>query len=356
MAEATVISRIHKLMALTTDRGATEHEAAIAAEHVQRLLAEHNLSMATIEASGQSSGDGGKRVKQEGVGGKQVYKWQQSLMKAIGKLNYCHVTPLFKERREFDERKCVTRATKVFDGYEIIGRVDNVATTRVMFEYLLSAIERAARDDVNNDPSQFFTRYAHSFKEGCADRLRVRLGAKHQEIIDEQERRAREQQARGQHPGAAPSNLPAVLMSDMIQNEKDLNNDLLYGYEPGTTARQHREWEDQSRKNQERRDAREKELVVAGYPSKVAYYIALGYDEQRAYQLAFPKPDKPETDAQRRKREQREERYDERYWSRYQKEASRLDQEGYTRGDRAGETIGLDAQLDTGKQHKLKGQ
>src|SRR4051812_48343500 len=84
----SVINRIQKLMALTEGRGATEAEAALAASHVQRLLAEHNLSMAHIEASGGSSGADGKRER-TGVNRKQVYKWQRELMAALAELNYC---------------------------------------------------------------------------------------------------------------------------------------------------------------------------------------------------------------------------------------------------------------------------
>ena len=38
-------------------------EAAIAAEHVQRLLQEHNLTLSQVEATGGASDEGGKREK-----------------------------------------------------------------------------------------------------------------------------------------------------------------------------------------------------------------------------------------------------------------------------------------------------
>ena len=44
-----IIEKIKKLLALANS--SNEHEAALAASHAQRLLSEHNLAMADIEAA-----------------------------------------------------------------------------------------------------------------------------------------------------------------------------------------------------------------------------------------------------------------------------------------------------------------
>jgi hypothetical protein len=49
MAENPIIEKIKKLLALANS--CNEHEAALAASHAQRLLSEHNLAMADIEAA-----------------------------------------------------------------------------------------------------------------------------------------------------------------------------------------------------------------------------------------------------------------------------------------------------------------
>ncbi len=49
MEPSPIIEKIKKLLALADS--SNEHEAALAAGHAQRLLAEHNLAMADIEAS-----------------------------------------------------------------------------------------------------------------------------------------------------------------------------------------------------------------------------------------------------------------------------------------------------------------
>lgn len=344
----TVVARIRKLMALTAERGASEAEAALAAEHVQRLLGEHNLSMAAVEASGGSSGNDGKRVR-EGVQRRQVYRWQRELMSAVADLNYC---------KSFIRWKTRWNKASIFDGYELIGRAANVATATVMFEYLLQTIERLAREEVL-DPSQYFTRYAHSFKEGCSDRLVERLRHKRDEIVAEADRKAREERTRSRHPGAARSNLPALVLSDVIQQEKDLNEDFQYGRPPGTTARERAEREARSTAAQIERETKEKTLVAQGIDPRVAYYIAAGYSQAVAEELARPTPEKPETDAQRRRREAREERDNDRFWERYQRrqerEAARIDQGAYRKGHAAGSGVGLDPQLRRGSNNRRIG-
>lgn len=339
----TVVARIQKLMNLTTERGASEAEAALASSHVQRLLAEHNLSMSAVEASGDRGSTGSERTRQEGIGSRQVYKWQRRLMKQIGELNYCKV---------LERHKTQWNKPSVFDGYDLIGRIDNVTTVRLMFEYLLYTIERLAREHVAN-PAQFFTRAAHSFREGCADRLVERLEEQQAKIVHEQEKKVREAAARARHPSATPTTLPALL-SDVVQNENDLNNDLYCGWKPGTTAQNRRNQETEARA----RKVREAELIAKGYPSDVAYYMAAGYDENRAYRLAQPSPEpKPETEAQRRKRQKREERVSEAYWSyqqsRADREAQRLDRGAYRAGKQAGNDVGLNRQVDRDDKKRL---
>lgn len=46
---APIIEKIKKLLALANS--SNEHEAALAAGHAQRLLSEHNLAMADIDAT-----------------------------------------------------------------------------------------------------------------------------------------------------------------------------------------------------------------------------------------------------------------------------------------------------------------
>lgn len=350
-ADPGVIARIRKLMALTVQRGASEAEAEIATGHVQRLLAEHNLSMAAVEASGGSSGEHGRRTK-ETFSRRQVYKWQRDLMTAVAELNFCVAFPRWESR---------TGGPDIFDGYDLIGRIDNVATCRLMFDYLLHSIERLAREYVNNDPTQFFTRTAHSFKEGCSTRLTERLFDKHREIVEEQERKAREEQAAARHPAAASSNLPAIILKDIVQSEKDLNEDLRRGLEPGTTARRRQEQEEKSERQRLERERRFNEALAMGHDQNIAYFYSHGWDIERAIELARVddnnEPAKPETEAQRKRRIESEkragQRYEERQRRRKEREHRRLDRIAFCRGQEAGETVSLHRQVDGTKRNKL---
>jgi len=347
-ASEAVISRIRKLMALTTDAGATEAEAALAASHVQRILAEHNLSMAAVETSGgTSSGEGGKRER-TAVNKRQVYAWQRYLMNTVAEVNYCVALARFG----------VGKGQKIFNGYDLIGRVDNVTTVSLMFEYLLEAIERLARNFVDNDPARYFTREAHSFKEGCADRLRERLERQFQDLLAEQAKKEREDKVRNSHPGAAPGTGLVLYLGDVVQREKDLNQDLIKGLEPGTTARNREQYEAESKAASDRRQAIY-DTNVGLHGHEVALYLSYGYSLDRAQEFARQQnePSKPETEAQKRKRMERNEkaakRAREQQNRRWQREANRLDQGAYRQGHEAGDEISLNRQIDEDRKKRI---
>lgn len=345
MSSSKVISLIQKLLTLSKDGGATEAEAALAAEKAQQLMLEHNLTFATVEQTGKT-GDDGVRVK-EGLDKRQVYNWQKSLMANIAELNFCHVDLRYEDRGH----------TKVFNGYRLIGRAANVASTTVMFEYLVTTIDRLAKEHVQ-DPARYFTKYAHSFREGCADRIAERLQDRQAEIVKEQERKAKEEETRRAHPAYAGSNLPAIILRNFIDDEKELNQDMVEGLPPGTTKARRLEYERERAEQKAAREARYNELIAAGETSAVAQYMAAGFSRERAIEITTPEPVKPMTDAQRRQRDAKERRYrnqqQEQRWRREQREARRLDGEGYRAGLQTGDKVGLDQQMDEDRKRRIK--
>jgi|SRR5580693_613297 hypothetical protein len=336
---------INKLLTLSKDGGATEAEAALATEKAQELMTEHNLSMASVEAAGGQSGDEGKRIK-DGVAHRQVYKWQKSLMSSLADLNFC-----------FSKERYVRGS--VFDGYQLIGRAANVASTRLMFEYLLQTIERLARDDVK-DPSQYFTRYAHSFKEGCAERVVERLKHRREQEVAEQEAKRQEQAVRAQHPGAASSNALVVVLSDYVQDETDANTDFRYNLEPGTTKQKRlnaeRERAEYDAKARIRRDQRRIDLLTSRPDidpegDLFEWMADYGLSEESYYKAAQPK--KPETEAQRAKRLAGEQREHQRWQDQRWRRDAKRDWTGYSKGKRAGDGVGLDRQVAEDRKHRL---
>lgn len=74
---APIIEKIKKLLALANS--SNEHEAALAAGHAQRLLSEHNLAMADIDATNKPD----KADKVETVVPKTLPKWLRHLSSSV---------------------------------------------------------------------------------------------------------------------------------------------------------------------------------------------------------------------------------------------------------------------------------
>jgi len=72
-----IIEKIKKLLALANS--SNEHEAALAASHAQRLLSEHNLAMADIEAAHRPE----KADKVEATVSKTLPKWLRHLSAGV---------------------------------------------------------------------------------------------------------------------------------------------------------------------------------------------------------------------------------------------------------------------------------
>jgi hypothetical protein len=77
MENTPIIEKIKKLLALASS--SNEHEAALAASHAQRLLAEHNLAMTDIEAAHKPH----KADKMETSVSKSLPKWVRSLSAGV---------------------------------------------------------------------------------------------------------------------------------------------------------------------------------------------------------------------------------------------------------------------------------
>lgn len=305
-----IIERIHKMLRLAKDGGATEGEAAAALEIAQETMRKYNLTMAEMELSGKS-GDARSKNKIEG---KAMYTYQQSLMAVVAKVNFCHVsiTQAYKGKRWLP------------NGYVIIGREANVASTVQMYQYLNSSIDRIVKPHLNSY-RETLSRWAVSFKEGVATRLQERLQERHDSAIREQSRAARETQARSNHP-ASSGNALVVVMEDFEQKERDLNADFRNGWEPGTTAAN-------------------RAKAVAKWNAEEAERA----ERDRQWQEAERVRRENMTEKQRQKEDERNRRDQERAQERYDRERQRYwdrrDVGAYFKGKEAGDSIGLDQQV-----------
>lgn len=78
-----VIEKIRKLLALSNS--SNEHEAALAASHAQRLLAEHNLAMADLNTTQKPE----KAEKIETAAAKKLPKWLRHLTAGVSNAFDC---------------------------------------------------------------------------------------------------------------------------------------------------------------------------------------------------------------------------------------------------------------------------
>ncbi len=83
MENSPIIEKIKKLLALANS--SNEHEAALAAGHAQRLLSEHNLAMADIEATHKPD----KADKVETAVSKTLPKWMRHLSAGVSSAFDC---------------------------------------------------------------------------------------------------------------------------------------------------------------------------------------------------------------------------------------------------------------------------
>lgn len=81
MTRERIIERVRKLLALSNS--SNEHEAALAAAHAQRLLAEHNLAMSELEMQEEGAGEAELLVA------RTVSKWLSSLFATVANAFDC---------------------------------------------------------------------------------------------------------------------------------------------------------------------------------------------------------------------------------------------------------------------------
>ena len=298
--EPKVVDRLRKLLALANNN-TNEHEAAAAMAKAQELMAEYNVEMATIEASGGKTEEGGVREKAKLVG-RALYQYQRELMRSIADANFCYC--FVHEYSDKQGEKTIKRR-----GYQLIGRKTNVATTVMMFDYLNQTMERLV--PIGGDNRLRLSKFAISWKEGCASRLRERIYDRRVELEKASQTKANEHKTRAAHPGAAPQAGALMVLGDITQNEYELNMDFLYGQEPGTTTQRRLE-----------RDARRAtEVALPPAPEKVLS------PEEKAKQ-----------DKENQKYQERWQRQNKAYWG-------RKDMSAYYSGQSAGENISLDQQV-----------
>ena len=153
-----ILTKIKKLQAMTTERGATPEEAASAAAKAQSLLFEYNLSQSDVDTREQAGPDPYGKVDTilEGAN-RNTVQWRRSLLYVIAKHNFCTAVTL-------------PNTTKM----SVVGKRSNVETVLYLNAVLVREIERLAIDAARTVLSNR-AGYMVSFCRGAVSTIHARL-------------------------------------------------------------------------------------------------------------------------------------------------------------------------------------
>lgn len=326
-----LISRVRKLLAMANGAGASQAEAEFAAERAREMMAEHGMTIATLEAGG-GQGEGRAKRKTTGL---SVKEWQRGIMYALAQQSF--VTAFYEDRRD-----------RTGGHWDLIGRESAVVTCQLMHVYLVKTVLRTTRETYGG-------KYDEVFMKAMGERIAERIEERHDAAMYAQKQEAAARQAHANsHPG---TNALVVVLEDFAAKEADLNNDLANGWAPGTTARRReeelREQEAQAAKKQKRRE----ELRAAGLEHDVVELMLYGYSEQQALKILRASEEPKETEEERAKRKARAERerriYEEREDRRRERAARLYNSSSFRAGRAAGDNVGLDTQVNQREVKKL---
>ncbi len=340
--ELPIIDKIKKMLAVQRSTN-HEGEAQAAASLIQKLLQDHGLSMAQVEAaSGKKEKDDRGRIKTDR---RAMYKWQRDLMGALAQNHFCRY--FVSEVDMHDGRR--SRKSKQ---HVLLGRSVYVAATLSLYDYLVIAVKRAAReqgyDHAGNEKDH------HAFVDGAIERLTVRLNDLRREREVEEETRRNEAARRARHPGAAPNGSGTeIVLAEVYQSEHDLNEDFLKGLEPGTTARQRAA----AKAKRAAQQAHYDRLQAEGVDSQIAYLIVYsGYSAERARQIIDHWAEEERIEAAKPKRRARASRSRGSSRGPSQADQSRWERESspaYKAGGKTADGIGLQVQIGGDRSRRI---
>tara|TARA_R110000744_G_scaffold37459_1_gene85818 strand:- start:418 stop:1161 length:744 start_codon:yes stop_codon:yes gene_type:complete len=165
----SVLKRIQKLLQMSQENGASENEAMTAADKAQKLLQEHNLSIADIKDDSQA-----EPVDSEDV---EVDRdiWKGYIRNATAKLYFCQTYQSNKLDKYYKKVKVTT----------FVGRKSNRMVATEMCKYFINTVDRLTVEEFRKVPGSRIdiNKMSHAFKQGAATRLARRLREKYEEIV-----------------------------------------------------------------------------------------------------------------------------------------------------------------------------
>jgi hypothetical protein len=212
-----IIDRIKKLLAMSNGKGTTPEEAAAFAAEAQRMLAQHGLDLATVEASG-----GTKASDSDGpIGEHEHERATRSKVVWMGRL--AHGIALAGGGDMYWQTAWTTQGRLIRAVF--IGTPSQVAAWSVMYNFLLDEIDRLARIAVAKLPPYEPARnYGNSFRLGATAVVTTRLHAIAQEqrrgfearIAEEQQKALATGSVLTVAPGQPTALAPSIASSALV--------------------------------------------------------------------------------------------------------------------------------------------
>jgi hypothetical protein len=178
-----VIERIEKILALSQNNP-NEAEAASAADKVQELLAEYNLTMSDL---GNGKGETEVIIRDNDF---VTYfaGWIKPLLNSVARLYFCgylyeSFPTAFIKREGLDKhaRKLyVGSNSRTYLRHNFIGAEHNTVVAKAMGIYLIDTMEKLVKDALKTVPVSEKTSFKYSFMNACAFRLAARLAERMQ--------------------------------------------------------------------------------------------------------------------------------------------------------------------------------
>ena len=167
----SVLNRIQKLLKMSTENGASENEAMLAADKAQKLLQEHNLSIADIKDDSQAEPMDSEDVEVDRD------LWKGYIRNATAKLYFCSTYSTMKLDTHYKRVKVIT----------FVGRKSNRMVATEMCKYFINTVNRLADEEFREVPGSraSINKMAHAFKQGAASKLSSRLRKRYEEIAPE---------------------------------------------------------------------------------------------------------------------------------------------------------------------------
>jgi hypothetical protein len=182
----TIIDRVRKLLALAGNNS-NVNEAAAAMARAQRLMLEHKLAQAELDADDPNAVDTevGQMVLDEA--GEFLLAWKPILMQVLVKASCCHA---FRHSVVGPQGQKAVRFT-------IIGTESDATFVSYCYRYVCAEVDRLC--DIEAKGKGFGFR--NSFRRGAVDAISRRLGEARKQVIQEASAKER---AAGASAGAAP--------------------------------------------------------------------------------------------------------------------------------------------------------